>query len=136
MTRRSKWTAAAAAFAVVAAAAPASASAGGQRIAYSRSIENEDLVSVFSICPDGSGERRVAELGIGDGETAWSAAHRRLVYTFVWKNTHGPPTYLVVGRADGTHPRKVPNTVGASEADWAPNGRKLVFVRGSSRGTA
>jgi Tol biopolymer transport system component len=136
MNRGSKWTSAAAALAVVAAVAPASASAGGGRIAFSRSIQNEDEVSVFSICPDGSGEHQLSQLGIRDEETSWSSDHRRLVYTHYWKNYNGPPSYLDVVRADGTHTRKVPNTVGATEADWAPNGRKLVFVRAGASGTA
>jgi Tol biopolymer transport system component len=129
MGTRTKATGALASVALIAALAPATASAGGQRIAFSRSIPNEDEVSVFSICPDGSAERQLSEFGIRDEETAWSADHRRLVYTHYWKNYYGPPSYLDVVWADGTHTRKVPNTVGATEADWAPNGRKLVFAR-------
>lgn len=136
MNRGSKWTSAAAALAVVAAVAPASASASGGRIAFSRSIENEDEVSVFSICPDGSAERQLTQGGLSDDQTAWSSDHRRLVYTLSYKNPYGPSSNLVVVRADGTHRRDVPNTLGAYQGDWAPNGRKLVFVRAAGSRTA
>jgi Tol biopolymer transport system component len=106
-------------------------SPGGRRIAFTRPVNGKSEVCVVRVA---SGATRC----LGDGEdVSWSATGALAVLR--WRDWPQRSALFVL-RADGTHARQL--NIGGNRwfdgpvqsLDWAPDGRKLVFVRGRGVG--
>ena len=104
----------------------------GSLIAFrSGTTVGSERSSVFTIRPDGTGERRLP-IDSG-GPLVWSPDGTRLTYP-------GPPNVLWVMRADGTGARQITTCklpcVGDMDPSWSPDGEQIAFIRQEDGGGA
>jgi predicted outer membrane repeat protein len=76
---------------------------------------------IYTINPDGSGERQLTPNSDEASSPAWSPDGERLVYV-------GQGGLSIVS-ADGTHQGMLPNTAGITSSDWSPDGALLLGSR-------
>ena len=122
-------------------AAPAGAAYPGAngRIAFVRWLEDErlaatsDFGSIWTVRPDGSGERRLTRTRFGDSDPVWSPDGRRIAFVRRFADDVSFPerdSELMVMNADGSRLRRLTrNAVPERSPAWSRDGRRLFFVR-------
>jgi Tol biopolymer transport system component len=108
-------------------AVPAHAATASGRILYARTVN--DHYQLFTIAPNGKGERQLTH-GAGDFVYPdWSPDGRRIVFEFDRPNEKG--CAVTIMNADGSGIRDLSG--GDADCDqqpvFTPNGRRIVFVR-------
>jgi TolB protein len=103
----------------------------GSTIAFQRTKAPFGHGSIWTMAPDGSGQRRLTEIGIDARDPAWSPDGRRLVFTLF--SGKGPD--LATMRADGSGLRRL-TTWPSNEFEpaWSPDGATIAFTRGFDTG--
>jgi WD40 repeat protein len=92
----------------------------GRRIAFL----SDGPIGLHVMTSDGTGKKRLSELGHRDEPPAWSPDGRLLA----WVHLEDSPEIHVVESAGGA-PRKVGH---GSDPTWTPDGRELIFTRAGS----
>jgi Tol biopolymer transport system component len=91
-------------------------------IAFTREIGFSPVPGIYSIRPDGSQRRQVSPLGV---EPDWSPTGNRIVFRL--------GSDIALMRADGSHLQRLTHGRAIdSQPSYAPNGRRIVFVRNDS----
>lgn len=110
---------------------PASPSAGDGEIAFSSSVHG--ISQVFTVAPDGTGERQIThgKSNAGQYGLSWSPDGRDLLYSVM---TPQGPDVIVRSRADGSNaePINPPCTgtcLGDDNAVYSPDGKRIAFER-------
>ena len=103
-------------------ACAASASAAAPRIVYSDFAPAGN--DIFTVRPDGSGQKQLTDTSAFDQGPSWSPKHKRIVFA----STNDAPSHLFTMRANGTHVHKVPHTKFAGDPSWSPDGTRFVYV--------
>lgn len=90
-----------------------------------RPFRQSDLVILAT---DGSGEFRLTDTLMREGDAAWSPDGSRVVFTGVT----GPLNDLFTVNADGSGLKNVTDTpdIGEGTASWSPDGRRIVYSAG------
>jgi TolB protein len=98
---------------------------GGQ-IAFSRDL-GKGRRSIFVVHPDGSGLRNLTPRG-DNHFTSWSPDSRHILF---WRGLGGLKSAIYTMNSDGTGVRRVALPFeSAGDADWSPDGRRMVFAVG------
>jgi Tol biopolymer transport system component len=105
----------------------------GHAIAYQSSPgRDRNVTAIFTILPDGSGERQLTPRSTSAGFPAWSPSGSRIAYS--------ASDRLWVMHSNGTSAHHVTNCrlpcVDDFAPAWSPNGSDLVFVRQEDGGGA
>jgi Tol biopolymer transport system component len=105
----------------------------GQAIAYqSNPGRDKNVTAIFTIRPNGTGERQLTPRSASAGFPAWSPGGSQIAYS--------AGDRLWVMSADGTHARPVTTCrlpcVSDYASAWSPTGSDLVFVRQEDGGGA
>jgi Tol biopolymer transport system component len=113
----------------------------GRSLIYSAVVDKSDL-ELFSVTPEGNGLRRLTHDRLDDFDPAWSPEGRRIAFArgaFELNPDSNVPygltrSSLYVMDASGNHLRRL--TKGGVDAgpSWAPDGRRIAFVRSTNYG--
>jgi TolB protein len=103
-------------------------SPNGNRLVFTRYINEEELSALFTVNVDGSGLKQITPWGISTGDADWAPDGKKLVVE-VDNRCHGE-IYTV--DPDGKNLKNIThNTCQAGSADpvWSPNGEKILFIQ-------
>jgi TolB protein len=110
-------------------------SPGGSHIAFADNSLGDGYASnypqVYIVDVPGGNRRQVTSSPGGSDHPSWSPDGSMLLY---WSFDNVPPSLSLV-RADGSRPRTLPATEGASlsRPSWSPDGKRIVFARDEIR---
>jgi len=98
----------------------------GSKIAFAASRDRDARSEIFTINPDGSDKKQLADEkgGTGARMLSWSPDGKRIAFTIF--RTDGSDGIYVMDE-DGANPRFVTEGL---DPQWSPDGRRLVFCRG------
>jgi Tol biopolymer transport system component len=98
--------------------------AGAALIAFQR--DNDPNSQIWTIKPDGSGERRLTLGPFLTMQPAWSPDRKRIAFV----RTSAGSTTLYLMNADGHKQRKLlpPQVSGVSNPAWSPDGKRVAFA--------
>jgi Tol biopolymer transport system component len=113
----------------------------GRSLIYSAVVDKPDL-ELFSVTPEGGGLRRLTHDRMDEFDPVWSPDGRRIAFargTFELNPDSNVPyeltrSSLYVADGNGNHLRRL--TKGGVDAgpSWAPDGRRIAFVRSTNYG--
>lgn len=129
---------------IVAVASPAAATFPGKngRIAFTGSAHDDSSpnyepndgtdLEIWTVKPDGSGERNVTNDDRSEGGGMWSPDGKKMLTMCDAGSSFS--SAICVMRADGTGRRKLTNTYnGHYPSSWSPDGKHILFVRWDDR---
>lgn len=106
----------------------------GSKIAFQRFGPGENL-DIFTMNANGGGVKRLTGTPTEDADPSWSPDGKRICFHSTKQARSGVVINSVISvmDADGSHVMHVtdPNDEMAFDCAWAPNGRRLLFARGS-----
>jgi dipeptidyl aminopeptidase/acylaminoacyl peptidase len=96
----------------------------GTRILYSTGDLTRGCI-IWVINPDGSDQRPVISVGLPCllAQPRWSPTGKKILYI----DQNAKTQAIRIADADGSHIHRVPNTTGAEDASFSPDGRYIVF---------
>jgi Tol biopolymer transport system component len=108
----------------------------GSRIAFVRRVDRRGLTALYTIRPDGTGQRRLTTRPGGfHSDPAWSPEGRRIAFTAGNGLSDGGKLYLI--DADGSRLRRLADVAEyVARPRWSPDGRLLAVVGLDSCGRA
>lgn len=111
-------------------ATPAQATFPGAngKIAFERGNETAEN-DIYVVNPDGTGESNLTHNGSNNRQIAWSPDGSQIAF---FSDGDGSDNYydIHVASVDGSGPRRLANTGGASQPAWSPDGRSIAFADG------
>jgi len=115
----------------------------GSRILFNR-VSDTDQNALYSVRTDGTGLVRLSppRLSVFDPEffdsvaADWSPDDSKVTFAATWKAPPGRQSSLFVVNADGSGlSQLIPSGLGASSAQWSPDGRLIAFSTKRVKGT-